>query len=474
LNTGTTVASHLGHPRHWSKVANAYQYSQEGLGSRSPNADFESLADNLDVELWDTVWEKRQAAKVAVGGGTVVDLAAYREAKEATTAGIKATPYRWIDPSDIAPRDWLYGRHLARKFTSATIAAPGIGKSSLVLVESLALSSGRDLLDAGSRVRPCKVWYWNGEDPYDELQRRIQAICKHYGIKKEDIEGRFFVDSGRTTPIVIATETRNGATIAEPVVEAVKATIRENGIDVFTLDPFVSCHRVSENDNNKIEAVAWEWAKIADECNCAVEKVHHGRKTNGAEMTVEDSRGGSALIGKVRSARVINRMTEDEGKRARVEDHRLHFRVDDGKPSMARPSKSATWYKLASVGLANANGRRPQDEVGVVVSWQWPEALDGLRDDALMKAQKSIEALGTPRRHSSQAGDWAGKVIGPAIGIDIETEAGKRQVQGAIDAWIKSGDFEKYQERDRKGMAREFIRPIWKGTAGVNSTPPHP
>jgi len=106
--------------------------------------------------------------------------------------------------------------------------------------------------------------------------------------------------------------------------------------------------RVSENDINKIEAVAWEWAKIADECDCAAELVHHARKTGGAEVTAEDARGASALSGKCRSVRVLNRMSEDEGERAGVDNHKTYFRVDDGKPNMAPPSDATDWYRLAS------------------------------------------------------------------------------------------------------------------------------
>jgi hypothetical protein len=60
-------------------------------------------------------------------------------------------------------------------------------------------------------------------------------------------------------PIVIAEQTRDGAKIAAPVVEAVTKTIIDNHIDVVDIDPFVSSHRVSENDNTSIERVAKTW-----------------------------------------------------------------------------------------------------------------------------------------------------------------------------------------------------------------------
>jgi 2,3-bisphosphoglycerate-independent phosphoglycerate mutase len=93
------------------------------------------------------------------------------------------------------------------------------------------------------------------------------------------------------------------------------------------LCPHLSSHGVSENDNGAIDRVAKTWAKIAEETNCSIELVHHSRKTNGNEVTVEDSRGAVALLSAARSARVLNQMTKDEGERAGVEFRRLHFRV---------------------------------------------------------------------------------------------------------------------------------------------------
>ena len=308
-------------------------------------------------------------------------VAKLEKPKPATPATITATPYVWADPEGIPPRDWIFGKHMVRKFVSATIAPGGVGKSSLIIAEALSIVTGRALL-SDYAPRPGRVWLYNGEDPYDELQRRIQAACLHYRISREEIEGRLFVDSGRQMPIVIATEDRSGANIAVPVVDAVKATLLAHKIDVLMIDPFVSTHRVSENDNNKIEAVAWEWAKIADACDCAIELVHHSRKTGGNEVTAEHSRGASALLGKARSVRVLNGMDSDYGAKAGVENHRLYFRVDNGKANMAPPSDAADWYRLEGVPLGNGTGERPQDEIGVVVPWTPPAIDDGLPEDA--------------------------------------------------------------------------------------------
>ena len=66
-----------------------------------------------------------------------------------------------------------------RNFASATVAP---GKSSLFLAEAIAVATGRDLLGIKPRQR-CRVWCWNGENPADEIDRRIAAICIQYVLR---------------------------------------------------------------------------------------------------------------------------------------------------------------------------------------------------------------------------------------------------------------------------------------------------
>ena len=143
---------------------------------------------------------------------------------------------------------------------------------------------------------------------------------------------------GRDTEIIIATTTRNGTVIAQPVVDDMKATIRENRIDVVVLDPFVACHGASENDNVAINAIAKTIARMADETNTAWDLVHHSRKTGGAEITVEDGRGASALLAASRSGRVLNPMTKEEATKAGVEKA---SRVLPGRQRQGQPRTPA-------------------------------------------------------------------------------------------------------------------------------------
>ncbi|WP_158497245.1 AAA family ATPase [Methylocystis sp. ATCC 49242] len=367
---------------------------------------------------------------------------------------IRPTPFVWRDPATIPMRQWLYGRRLIRKFVSSTIALPGVGKSALGLAEDVAMTSGRSILGQ-SIESELSVWSWNGEDPLEELERRIAAICLHYHVRPEEIGGRLFLDSGRDQEIIIARAERNGFTIATPVVSAVKQAISDCRIDVLRIDPFVSCHRVVENDNGAIDAVVKAWAKIADETGCAIELVHHSRKTGGGEVTVEHARGASALLGAVRSARVLNSMTEDEGARAGVDNHKLYFRADNGKANLAPPPEGSDWFRMVSVPLGNG-GMREGDMVGVVTPWQWPDALDGLCTDDLRKVQDAL----AEGEHAAnvQAANWAGRAVAEALCLDIENAADKARVKSLLKVWLKNGVLKiEARHSPRDGRDRQYI-----------------
>ncbi len=367
----------------------------------------------------------------------------YREQKpaEAPARVITFTPYVWQDPATLKPRRWLYGKHYVRKFLSTTIGAGGGGKSSLALVESVAMATGINLLDVPVPDR-LRVAYW-GEDPEDEINRRVGAILKHFKITREQIEGWLFVDSFRNLPLTIATLEKGGMIF--PDADAVTAALIAQGIDVLILDPFVKTHGVSENDNGAIERVARKLNDIAEAADCSIEAPQHIRKASNfgrSEVTVDDGRGAGSLKDAARCVRVMNRMTTAEAPAAQVKekDRKRYFRVDDdGKANMTAPAEAATWFKLISVPLENdvahpgANG----DEICVVTSWQLPGVFAGLPPDSLARVQAQIDSADWG--YDQRSGDWAGKAIAAALDLDLSDEVQKERVKGLLQAWKASG-----------------------------------
>jgi hypothetical protein len=369
---------------------------------------------------------------------------------------LKATPYVWRDPASIPRREFLYGQHLVRKFASAKFAAGGVGKSILALTEAIAMATGRPLLGITPPKR-LRVWYWNGEDPQDETDRRIAAICLHYGITAEELDGWLFSDSGRDQEIIIAVQTKDGARLAEPVVKSLTDAILDNEIDVLIIDPFVSSHRVTENDTMAMELVAKKWTRIADETSAAVELIHHTRKTGGAEATVEDGRGAVAVLAAVRSAQVLNKMSEADGTKAGVGNHRQYFNVENGKANLAPPPEGKNWFRIVSVSLGNGGEIAPEgDNVGVVVKWKWPDPLDGITGADFDSAAAAIR---TGRwKENIQAKDWVGRPIARALGLDLDNKADKAKVKGLIHVWLKAGNLVVIEEKDDHREIKNFVR----------------
>jgi AAA domain len=363
------------------------------------------------------------------------------------------TPFAWRDPSTFPRRQFVYGRHYARKFLSVTAAQTKVGKSSLVLVEATAMASGRNLLGVRER-EPLRVWYWNGEDPREEIERRILAICLHYDIDPQVVEKNLCIDSGRDTEIIIATQTKTGAVIASPVEDALTTALKNGKFDVFILDPAVTVHRVSENDNMAIDAVAKAFGRIADRASSAIEAVHHTRKLGGAEATIEDTRGASAWVSAARDVRMLNRMTKDEGSQAGIEPgkERLYFRTDtDGNLA---PAGATDWFRLVSVGLGNGC-HEEQDSVGVASPWKWPDIFAGVTVADLDKVRARVRE--GKWRESPKAKNWVGYAVAEVLNLDASNRAHIARIKGMLKQWIANGALGAVEGMDEHRKQRIFI-----------------
>lgn len=357
------------------------------------------------------------------------------------------TPFQWKDPKTLPRREFAFGKHYIRKYVSVTVAPGGLGKTSNSVVEALSMASGKDLTGDKPPKR-LKVWLFNAEDPRDEMDRRIMAACLHYGLTPSDIEGHLFLDTGREQELIVMQEDKKaGVTINTPIVSAVVEQIHKHKIDVMIVDPFVSTHRVNENDNGAIDKVAKLWAQIADDTNCAIDVVHHLRKLADREATVEDARGAISLIGAARSVRVLNRMSAEDANSAGIDekDRYSYFHIHYGKQNLTRMDTAQHWRKMESVSLGNGpNKLTPGDTAGVVTEWKWPsqeDLMEGVPDD--VQERFLIRINNQEHRDSDQAEGWAGYLLAELMGEPLTHTKGmtkqKRRFKRIIDAWKSTG-----------------------------------
>jgi len=348
---------------------------------------------------------------------------------------VVASGFSASDMRAVEPRQWLYGKHLIRGYVSATVSPGGVGKTTLELIEAIALATARPLLGVSVKER-VRVWHYNLEDPRDELLRRTWAICEHFGIPPVELEGWLFLDSGRDCKMIVA-EPEDGVVVPTVAAEQVIEQMQRHGISVLQVDPMVKAHYAEENDNKQIDAVLDVFADIAKRCGAAVDLVHHTRKPPSGFVAVagdiNTARGAGALAGAVRSARTITPMSDREGEAFDIQPERRswYVRVDDAKGNMSAPARDAVWFERHSVELAQG------DWVGVLAPWSPPDPFEGLGVENARYALNLIEAgLEDGQRYTATAkagtARWAGNVL-------LDMGVGEGAAKLVLRTWMSNG-----------------------------------
>ena len=227
----------------------------------------------------------------------------------------------------------------------------------------------------------------------------------------------------------------------------------------------MSCHEVPENDNTAQDMVVKEWGKVAELGNCAVHLIDHTRKAPaGTEVTTDSSRGGKAKTDAARVVRAVNRMTEQEGEKAGVENHRLYFRTYNDKANLAPPADKSVWFMLQSAHLGNGSAvgflgdgtsLAAGDSVGVVTQWKWPDPLAGITDADFETVAAEIRT-GEWRKHP-QAGDWVGKAVAKALKLNLSDKAEKAKAAGMIRLWLERGLLVEVERKDSQRKPKIFV-----------------
>ena len=346
------------------------------------------------------------------------------------------TPYEMFDAITLPRREWVYGHDYIKKYISVTASAGGIGKTSAIIVEAIAIATGKDLL--GTTVKEqSNVWVINLEDPISEMQMRTIAAMQHYGVTPDDIKGRLFMDGEDTMQITLAAESRDGLVTNDDLLAHISRKIKENNIGVVILDPFVSAHLVNENNNGSIQAVVAMLRKLARDTNSSIQLVHHIRKGNGDDATIDSVRGAGSLIGAARAARVINRITPEDAMALGVDEHEALgiFRVDDGKANLAPPSDKATYRRMQSVEIANG------EHIGVATEFKLPDLFDGVTAENARNVQKLVneaEANQTPYKANVQAKHFVGHAVAEELDLDMEKAGDKAKVKAIVKTWLQT------------------------------------
>ena len=377
-------------------------------------------------------------------------------AQEAAAAEISwPTLYEPINPADIPARRWVYGTHYIRSNVSVMAAEGGVGKSSVQMVEGIAVATGKPLL--GEPVHEqCNVWIINLEDPLEEMQRRFVAALMHYNIKDEDIKGRVFLDAGRDLKMIFAKQDRDGISVNDQFVDLMISVIEKHKIGLVIIDPWVAATAISENDNVAMNAAVGAVRAVADATGAAIVLTHHVRKTNGEEATIDSVRGAGSLIGAARAARLLNRVSQEEAIRLGVPEAESLgiMRVTDGKANLAPPAAKAVYRRMIGVQLPNG------EYVGVATEFKLPDLFDGVAARDAMAVQRLVGSAaesGNPYRYSIQSKHWVGVAVGEILNLDLDKKHEKAKIKAIVNKWLETNVLRKETERNERRKRDEPI-----------------
>lgn len=391
----------------------------------------------------------------------VADLSAFRATRvnggQHINGKLVLRAARLPDADTIPPRHWLYGTQLIRGYVTVLVAPGGTGKSAYAMGVGMALAARRPLF--GDHIfAPVNVALINLDDPMDELERRVAAIMLAHKIRREDLEGRLFLEDCDGHGLTLAAPARddNGFYVANPDEKELTDLIRANNIGLIVCDPFAESHTLEENSNPQMVQAAAVWRRIARATDCAVLLVHHVRK--GDASGIDAARGAKALSDSARVGLLMTIMSIAEAEEFGIEDDdRTAFvRLDDAKRNMA-PASKARWFRLMPVRLGNTfdptypNG----DSVGAIVAWQPPDSAIATAPtselNTVLDAIKAGPEPGVLYTKSGRGGSARGcaQVLCEAFQV-TEKEAAKMTAR-----WFKSGLL----------FEVEYFHPKWRRTA---------
>jgi len=360
------------------------------------------------------------------------------------------------DLGEITPRPWLMAYQFCRQYISSVVAAGGIGKTALRLLQYISLATGRSL--SGQKIfKRSRVLLISLEEDDMELRRRIKAVMLHYNIQREELDGWLYCWAPKGLKLAVM---KNRVRQYGDLETQLRDVIKRRKPELISLDPFVKTHALQENDSGDMDFVCDLLAQICIEENLAVDSPHHVHKGNIEPGNADAGRGSSGIRDAARLVSTLCAMSEDEAKRFDVppEDRRYYIRLDPAKINIAAPPQKATWFKLVGVKIDNSTEEYPDgDQIQVAEPWKPPEIWADLTDEMVNSILDDIERGNSQGQRYSEANAAKERAAWKVVQWHLpkKTDAQCREI---ITAWIRnsllfSDDFDDpVQRKSVKGL----------------------
>ena len=282
-----------------------------------------------------------------------------------------------VNPRGIPVREWLIQPRLPIGDVTQCVGEPGISKSTFALRDALIVATGREaiLRGAGADKSPLSperlhadgpVIIYNAEDRLEEMERRLAAAQRHYGLTDGDMKHAVIlwsgVDHGSLKVMARRGGDRGPLQRAEGA-DRLEQAIAEHCAVLVVLDPQISLvSGGQENDNDDADALMQELAEVAARRKTNITVIHHTSKaTRGAAGDMGAGRGGFAAVGKVRSAFTLTNVTgagAGEAAWGATAGEQL-IRLDYSKVSHDRKPSDAIVFRRTSAPVGNSSGELP-------------------------------------------------------------------------------------------------------------------
>ncbi|WP_439602642.1 AAA family ATPase [Devosia sp.] len=404
------------------------------------------------------------------GAGEDEAAEGHREPPLLSVRGLTTWLASQVVAAKLPRREFLLGRTFARTFVGSVFAEGGTGKTTLVIAQALAMSSGRDL--TGEKVHQrCRALLICFEDDADELNRRVAAAMIHHKIEPGDVEDRLHLgvlnrSDGKL--MVIDPETRQP--IPGPLAPSLEELITKIQADVVILDPLKKIHGVEENNNDHMDAVAQVLTDMASKLNIAISVPHHMTKGAADPGNADRGRGASALKDALRLGFTMTHMSAAEAERFGIpeDERKTYVRVDPAKVNIVPHARAAQWFRLVNVEIGNG------DSVQAIEPWQPPQLMEGLDDEAVDRILAEIKrGIDDGERYSS-APSATSRCVSKAF-ERASTPKSASDARMIVSEWIKKGKVRvaKYQSPNtRRPLQGLFVTDrvaAEQGAAGAQS-----
>jgi len=272
-----------------------------------------------------------------------------------------------FNPAAIPRRRWLLGSRRSVGEVTIDAGPPGVNKSTLMLTDAVAITTGRQILADEVHERG-GVLLLAGEDARRDVEARLAGILTRHQIDAEELEGRLRV-------VYLAEVDPLAYSLAEMIDDMAVLNGRmfewlrdyDDTIAVF-VDPIAAWHRLIENSNAALQLLCASLRGLAVRGERHVGFDHHVTKVSQFDCEAHVGnlpalRGASAIAAAARWAFTMARIKPETAAAHGIEEaERARYRrLDPLKASYGPDDDDVRLLRVESVPIANG------ETVGVLV-----------------------------------------------------------------------------------------------------------